>query len=389
VRRGGNPEAGQSLSEPPAGRGWLSRTGPAGSVVVLTGDWIARDGAGAEYLAVARIVGAAHGPQISLDTSELGRWDTALLVFISALREAARQHGFIFDEAGLPAPARRLLALPASAAANPVPEPQRLSLVARVGRSVIAGATEALAVVTIVGETILRAGALPFGRVRMRGTDLLTCAYDAGIAALPVVTVINILVGCILAFVGAVQLRRYGGDIYVAALVGIAMIREMAALMTAIVMSGRTGGAYAAQIATMQGSEEIDALRVIGIPVNDYLILPRIIALTLMMPLLYLYGSALGIFGGFVVSIAMLNLSAVTFIQQTRDSIVLSQLLFGLTKSIAFGALIAITSCRTGLRAGRSAADVGHAATTAVVVSIVGVIALDAIFAVCANTLDF
>jgi phospholipid/cholesterol/gamma-HCH transport system permease protein len=139
----------------------------------------------------------------------------------------------------------------------------------------------------------------------------------------------------------------------------------------------------------MQGSEEIDALRAIGIPVYDYLVLPRVLALTFMMPLLYLYGSAIGILGGFMVSIAMLNVSAEAFINQIRDSVAESQIVFGLVKSIAFGLLIAIAGCRTGLRAGRSAADVGHAATTAVVVGIVGVIALDAVFAVCANALDF
>ena len=219
--------------------------------------------------------------------------------------------------------------------------------------------------------------------------DLLTCTYDAGAAALPIVTIVNVLVGGILAFVGAVQLRKFGADIYIAALVGIATVREMAALMTAIVMSGRTGGAYAAQISTMVGNEEVDALRAIGIPVYDYLILPRILALTIMMPLLYLYASAVGIFGGFVVAIAMLDISPEGFIDQIRQSVGGDQIVFGLVKSIAFGVLIAIVGCRRGLSAGRAAADVGHAATAAVVVGIVGVIALDAVFAVCAHALDF
>ena len=223
----------------------------------------------------------------------------------------------------------------------------------------------------------------------MRGTDLLTCTYDAGIAALPIVTIVNVLVGGILAFVGAVQLRKFGADIYIAALVGIAMTREMAALMTAIVMSGRTGGAYAAQIAAMVGSEEVDALRAIGIPVYDYLILPKVLALSLMMPLLYLYGCAVGIFGGFLVAITMLNLSPETFIEQTRQTISGEEILFGLVKSITFGLLIAIAGCLCGLKAGRAAADVGQATTTAVVTGIVGVIALDAMFAVCAHALNF
>jgi phospholipid/cholesterol/gamma-HCH transport system permease protein len=223
----------------------------------------------------------------------------------------------------------------------------------------------------------------------MRGSDLLECMREAGVSALPIVTVVNMLIGGIIAFVGAVQLRRFGADVFIADLVGVAMVREMVPLMTAIIMSGRTGGAYAAHIATMLGNEEIDALHAIGIPINDYLILPRILALTGMMPLLYLYGCAVGIFGGFVVAVAMLNLSPETFIDETRASIVLSQVLFGLVKSFAFGALIAIVGCRSGLGAGRSAADVGHAATRAVVIGIVGVIALDAVFAVCANALDF
>jgi len=139
----------------------------------------------------------------------------------------------------------------------------------------------------------------------------------------------------------------------------------------------------------MQGSGEIDALRSFGIPLLDYLILPRVVALISMMPILYLYGSAIGILGGFAVAVAMLNISASIFMAQAAGAVTLAELAFGLAKSIAFGALIAIAGCRVGLRAGRSAADVGHAATTAVVVGIVGVIALDAIFAVCANTLDF
>ena len=160
-------------------------------------------------------------------------------------------------------------------------------------------------------------------------------------------------VGGILAFVGAVQLRRFGADVYVANLVGVAVVREMAALMTAIVMAGRTGGAYAAEIASMQGSEELDALRVVGIAVPDYLVLPRVLALTAMMPLLYLYGSAIGIFGGFAVSIATLHLAPARFVGQLLGAVSGGQILFGLGKSVAFGLLIGIAGCRIGLKAGR------------------------------------
>jgi phospholipid/cholesterol/gamma-HCH transport system permease protein len=248
-------------------------------------------------------------------------------------------------------------------------------------------AAEGIAITQLVGDQLVLVGAALYRKARMRGIDLVGCMYDAGISALPMVGLVNLLVGGILAFVGAVQLRRFGADIYVANLVGVAEIREMAAVMTAIVVSGRTGGAYAAEIAAMKGSEEIDALRVIGLPVQEYLILPRTLALALMMPLLYVYAAALGIFGGWMAAVLTLNLSSEAFVAQTISAVSVHEVLFGLSKSFAFGALIAIASCRIGLKAGRSAADVGHAATRAVVVGIVGVIALDALFSVCANAL--
>ena len=193
--------------------------------------------------------------------------------------------------------------------------------------------------------------------------------------------------GAILAFVGAVQFRRFGAGIYVADLVGVAVVREMAAVMTAIVMAGRTGGAYAAQIATMEGNEEVDALKAFGIPAFDFLVLPRIAALMAMLPLLYLYGCGMGLLGGSLVGIATLDLTPSAFMVELRHAIELKQFAIGFVKSISFGALIAWAGCHIGLRAGRSAADVGRAATAAVVAGIIGVIALDAVFAACTNAL--
>ena len=225
------------------------------------------------------------------------------------------------------------------------------------------------------------------GRARMRTVDLFGNIQDAGPSALLIVSTVNFLIGAILAFVGAVQLRKFAADIYVADLVGLAQVREMAAVMTAIIMAGRTGGAYAARIATMQGNEEIDALQVIGIPVSDYIVLPSILALVFTMPFLYLYGCLVGMVGGFVVSIAMLNVTGPGYLSQTSNAVPLDQFAFGFVKSIAFAVLIGVTSCQIGLKAGRSAADVGMAATRAVVTGIVGVIALDAVFAVLADVI--
>jgi len=326
---------------------------------------------------------------IGFDAVGLGHWDSTLLVFLSQLRQSSTQSRIDFDETGLPSTTRRLLDLLPLRQDSASPALRKTSIAQNVGEQVIGVWSEIVAVTTLVGETSLATASALRGRTRMRSIDVLTCVQEAGLEALPIVTIVNVLVGAILAFVGVIELRKFGADVYIANLVAIAVLREMAALMTAIVMSGRTGGAYAAQIATMQGSEEIDALRSFGIPLLDYLILPRIVALISMMPILYLYGSAIGILGGFAVAVATLHISATIFMTQAAGAVTMAEVFFGLAKSVAFGALIAIAGCRVGLRAGRSAADVGHAATTAVVVGIVGVIALDAIFAVCANTLDF
>jgi phospholipid/cholesterol/gamma-HCH transport system permease protein len=357
-------------------------------VVSLDGDWLVSE----SYVdrGVSLLVRSAAGPGgIGFEADGLGQWDSTLLVFLSQLRESAAHDKIGFDESGLPSTTRRLLDLLPAREVSAAPTIPKTSIVQAVGVQTIAIWAEIVAVTTLVGETAMAIASVLRGRTHMRRIDLLICVQEAGLAALPIVTIVNVLVGAILAFVGAIELRRFGADVYIANLVAIAVLREMAALMTAIVMSGRTGGAYAAQIATMQGSEEIDALRSFGIPLLDYLILPRVLALISMMPILYLYGSAIGILGGFAVAVAMLNISATIFTAQAAGAVTMAELFFGLAKSVAFGALIAVAGCRVGLRAGRSAADVGRAATTAVVVGIVGVIALDAIFAVCANALDF
>lgn len=377
------------MEAPPAAIAWTTRHENGRTVVVISGDWIARDG-GLTVGAIDRILNDVPGTrEVAFDVASLGRWDSGLIAFLWELRFRAAAQGIRFDDKTLPPAAQRLLALARDNDAPSAGPSRRPSLRIRLGQWAIGSGAEVVAVAEIVGDVLQRGAAALRGRVKMRVVDLLDCARDAGASALPIVTVVNFLIGAILAFVGAVQLRRFGAGIYVANLVAVAVVREMAAVMTAIVMAGRTGGAYAAHIATMQGNEEIDALRAVGIPVQDYLILPRVLALTAMMPLLYLYGCAVGLIGGFTVASGMLDITPAAFFEQARFALTGSEFLFGFGKSIAFGALVALAGCRIGLRAGRSAADVGSAATSAVVVGIVGVIALDAVFAVCANAVGF
>jgi phospholipid/cholesterol/gamma-HCH transport system permease protein len=369
---------------------WKVERHDAAAFVQLMGDWVARETGVRNQADIRHILNEAKGAtRLSFDTSEVGRWDSALVAFVRDLGLAAADFSIRLDTSGLPETALRLLKLAESGGGVPSDGSivTRASLLERIGDAALDTWSGLAAMADLLGEAVLRGGVALTGHARTRVVDVFQLMRDAGAGALAIVAIVNGLVGAILAFVGAVQLQRFGAGIYVANLVGIATVREMAAVMTAIVMAGRTGGAYAAHLATMQGNEEIDALKVLGIPTFDFLVLPRLIALIAMMPLLYVYACAVGMLGGFIVGTATLNLTPAAFLEQIRAAVVGEQFLLGLVKSVAFGALIALAGCHIGLRAGRSAADVGHAATTAVVVGIVGVIALDAVFAVCANAL--
>jgi phospholipid/cholesterol/gamma-HCH transport system permease protein len=372
---------------------WRVERRGADAVVRLSGDWLALKTGVRDDAAVRGVLDQAGGARyLVLEGVDLGRWDSALIAFVKDLRDAALAVGAKrpeLDDTGLPAPARRLLTLAAGSDAGPlaIPRPASASALSRVGRLTAASFQELAVVTALLGDVVLRAGAALAGRLRSRSGDVIELMRDAGAGALGIVAIASGLVGGILAFVGAVQLRRLGTEIFVADLVGIAMAREMAAIMTAVVMAGRTGGAYAAHIATMQGNEEIDALRALGVPIRDYLVMPRVIALMAMMPLLYAYACAVGLLGGFVVSLVTLDLTPVAYLNETQRAVTGTHLLIGLTKSVAFGAVVALTGCHIGLRAGRSAAEVGRAATSAVVAGIIGVIALDAVFAVCTDAL--
>src|SRR5271166_3586101 len=366
---------------------WQLRRAHSRSVLVLAGDWVAQSGRIPDFPADS-LAAPDAGKTLAFDTAGLGHWDSGLIAFLWDAKRVATAAGVAIDSGAMPDSARKLLGLlPESLPKPPSPPGRGFRPLYWIGGKTIDQLAELGIVSTLLATIVKSSFAAPFGRIRIRAVDLMANIRDAGPSALAIVTVVNFLIGAILAFVGAVQLRKFAADIFVADLVGLAVVREMAAVMTAIVMAGRTGGAYAARIATMRGNEEIDALEVIGIPVSDYIVLPSVLALVFTMPLLYLYGCLVGILGGFVVAIAMLNITSLGFFHQMVGAVAFSQFVFGFTKSIAFAAMIGLTSCRIGLKAGRSAADVGVAATTAVVVGIVGVIAMDAVFAVLANTI--
>jgi phospholipid/cholesterol/gamma-HCH transport system permease protein len=306
------------------------------------------------------------------------------LTFVRHLLEASTQRQVVVEQQGLPEGVRRLLAL---AAAVPEREGARrggaqLSWLARIGTDVLAGWKGAWDMVAFIGEAVLAGLRLVAGRARFRRVDLVLFLQECGAQALGIVTLISFLIGLILAFMGAIQLRQFGAQIYVADLVGLGMTREMGAVMTGIMMAGRTGAAFAAQLGTMQVNEEIDALATMGIPAMEFLVLPRMLALMLMMPLLCAYADMVGMLAGLLIGTSLLDMSLVQYVNETRKAVRLVDCGLGLGKSVVFGALVALAGCLRGMQCGRSASAVGAAATSAVVTGIVWIIASDGLFAV-------
>jgi phospholipid/cholesterol/gamma-HCH transport system permease protein len=227
------------------------------------------------------------------------------------------------------------------------------------------------------GEVTLALLRLVRGRANTRFVDFKNFCYQAGPHAFAIISLTSVLVGMILAYLGAVQLKQFGAEVYVANLVVIGMLREMGVLMTAVVMAGRTGAAYAAQLGTMQTNEEIDAITTMGISPIEFLVLPRMLALIVIMPLLTLYADLLGIVGGGIVAGGM-GITPIQYITQGETALSFSHVAVGLLKALVFAVLIAIAGCRAGINSGRSSAAVGQAATNAVVTAIVYLIVADA-----------
>jgi phospholipid/cholesterol/gamma-HCH transport system permease protein len=263
----------------------------------------------------------------------------------------------------------------------------REPFLSRVGASAVEFAQSSGEMLAFIGEAFLAFIKLLVGKARFRRSELFLIIQECGAQALPIVSLISFLVGLILAFVGAVQLKMFGAQIYVADLVGIAMAREMGAMMTGIIMAGRTGASFAAQLGTMEVNEEIDALKTMGISPMEFLVLPRMLALVIMMPLLCLYADLVGILGGVFVGVSMLDLSFSQYFTQTLAALDLTDFGIGIFKSAIYGVLIALSGCLRGIQCGRSASAVGVAATSAVVTAIVAIIVSNGIFAVITNML--
>ncbi len=344
--------------------------------IILMANWSLRDGAPSAERLRQELASHPQLKQVRIINQPVSSWDTSLPVFINRLIGVCAEAGLPLDSTDLPDGVQQLLNM-----AKAIP-PVALS-----GRQGAApGVFEQIGIMTLnlwqglphnmrfIGEIILSFVRLARGKAQFRPNDLLLIIQQVGPNALPIVSLVSFLVGLILAYMGAVQLERVGVQIYIADLVSIAMVREVGALMTGIIMAGRTGAAFAAELGTMQVNEEIDAFKTLGISTIDFLVMPRILALLMMIPLLTLYSGLVGTLAGMVVGITVFDITLFEYWQQTLRALELKQFWVGIFKGSIYGIVIAIAGCLRGIQCGRSAQAVGEATTSAVVTSIVFIV---------------
>jgi len=358
-------------------------------LVELTGNWKLGEALPSAGDVARKVEGVPGIRNMAFDSRKLGDWDTGLLTFLIKIGKYCSLKKIRLDSGGLPQGAKKLLEL-----ALAVPEKKdarkaegKVSFLTLLGDETLGFFRTSGDILEFVGDSTMAFLNLFRGKAQYRRTDLWLIIEACSGQALPIVSLISFLVGLILAFVGAIQLKMFGAEIYVANLVGIAMVRLMAAIMTGIVMAGRTGGAFAAQLGTMQVNQEIDALKTLGIAPMEFLVLPRMLALAIMMPLLALYANIMGILGGMVVAVTMLDIGVIQYYNQTVSGLNLWHLGIGIFSSAVFGVIVALAGCMRGMQCGRSASAVGQAATSAVVTAIVGIIVATALITVITNVL--
>jgi len=358
---------------------------PAGEAleVTVSGQWQVTD----RRPAWSDLIGHQRPARIGLRTEDLGAWDTSLIVFLFEIVEWAAARKIAVDPAGLPPQIQALLSQLAASHQQSVPRDRAESLTALVGGLTLQVWAGARAIFQFFGECVLGLGRLLRRPGKFRWADCIDQMQQCGAMALPIVSLISFLVGLTMAYQAAIELRQFGADIYVADLVGESVVREMGPMMVAVVLAGRTGAAFAATLGNMKTNEEIDALEVLGISAVDFLVLPRLIALAIMMPLLALYADFVGMLGGMVVSAGILQIPPTAYWIETQSIVDLTDINSGLIKATAFGLLVGLSGCLRGMQSERSAAGVGKATTSAVVTAILLIIVADALFAVLFNFL--
>lgn len=347
----------------------------------LSGDWQITAGLPAAGKVTAQMAIHAGLEEITLDVSETLKWDSGLVLFMFQLGKECKRRNIRFAHEGLPQGVQKLFMLASSAMNGAIipRKPAAESFFEMVGSKTVQITAGMRSLFEFLGEITLAFGRLARGKACFRRDEFFYILQRCGVDALFLVSLISVLVGMIFAFVGAIQLTMFGAQIYIAHIVGIAMVRVMGAVMAGILMAGRTGASFAAELGIMQTNEEIDALKTLGVVPVDFLVIPRILALVIMMPLLTLYADMMGILGGMAVSAGLFGINPLEYWQHTLIAVTLNNLWVGLINSLVFGVVVAIAGCYHGMQCERSAAGVGTATTSAVVSAITGIVIATAI----------
>ena len=361
---------------------WLPSSDPKSPAwtLHLAGDWRAL--ASAALTAPPPALANASSGKLTLDGQALTHWDGGLAAALWAHLAPLVQHGVVLNLDALPGAVHSVLelALPRETQAGAAALPSRLAPV-QDGTSAWA---QMLVTAGFFGEVLLALVRLLRGRSDMRWSDLWRQLDQTGPLSLGIVALSCFLVGLMLAYMGGAQLDKIGAQTYIANVVTVGMVRELAGLMTGVILSGRLGAAFAAQLSSMQANEEIDALRALGINPIDYLVLPRLLALLLVAPLVIAYAALVGVLAGLPAAIVVYGVPAAEYLHQSVKALTWAHIWIGLVKGTLYVALVALAGCREGLHAGRNAQAVGAATTAAVVKALVWIFA-----AACASTILF
>ena len=348
---------------------------PKTLLIKLSGDWRISTGYLPADEITAQLAGHPDIAQIDLAVSQELKWDSGLISFLLKLIKECGPGNIRIAREGLPLEAQKLLTLALKVNEKAIVPPKASeSLLERFGGEALRIGDSLLSGLDFLGDIAVSFGRLAAGKAFFRRDDFMLIVQRCGVETLLLVSLISLLVGMILAFVGSIQLKMFGAQIYISDIVGIAMVRVLSAVMTGIIMAGRIGASFAAELGMMQANEEIDAFRTLGVSPVEFLVIPRVLALVIMMPVLTIYADCMGVLGGFVISVGMLNLNPTEYLNHSQHAIRLSYVWIGLIHSIVFGAIIAVAGCLRGIKSERNAAGVGVATTSAVVTGITGIV---------------
>ena len=381
------PDPPPATAATPATCAWQRRAD--GWTLQLRGGWRGVDGPAPAALWSDPVLASAAGGSpgtapltLAFDASGLTAWDGALAAALHPVLAACARAGMVLDLAGLPADVRSVLALALAVTQVSVPAtPPPPTGLAALGQRVLAAGAEMRATTAFLGEVLIALGKLLRGRSDLQAADLWRQVDQAGPLSVPIVSLTCFLVGLMLAYMGGAQLARIGAPNFIPDVVAVGMVRELAGPMTGVILAGRLGAAFAAQLGTMQAGEEIDALRAMGIDPIGYLVLPRLLALIMVAPFLVAFGMLVGTLAGWPAAVAAYGLTSAEYLHKAWSAMTWTHLWIGLFKGTMYLALVALAGCREGLRAARDAQAVGAATTAAVVKALVWIVV-----AACAST---